>query len=257
MIVLKTAAEIARMRAAGRVVAAVLDALSDAAQPGVLLSELDQQAADIIAGHGGASSFKGYQPESAPYPFPGVTCLSVNDELVHGIPGPRRLKRGDLLKIDVGVCLNGYHADAARPVVVGGAAANPRAARLAEVTERCFWAALEQMRAGRRFGDVGAAIQSTAEASGFAVVREFTSHGVGRTLHEGFSMLNYGEPGIGMLLRPGLTMALEPMLTEGDWRTRLKRDGWTVLTKDGKLAAQFEHSVAVTDGAPEILTVAS
>lgn len=239
------------MRAAGRIVAEVIETLSAMAQPGVTLKVLDEKAAEIIAKRGGKSSFLGYQPGGAPYPFPGVTCLSVNDELVHGIPGTRRIKDGDFLKIDVGVQLNGYHADSARPVVIG---TNARAQRLAAATQACFWAAYEQMRPGKRFGDVGAAIQRTATSAGFSVVREYTSHGVGRELHEGFSMANYGEPGIGMLLRPGLTVALEPMVNEGSAGTRVLKDGWTVSTKDGKLAAQFEHTVAVTDNGPEILT---
>lgn len=252
MIVLKTAQEIAAIRAAGRIVALVLADLRTRANPGVTLQELDRRAEEIVLSHGAKASFKGYQPQGAPYPFPSTICASVNEEIVHGIPGNRKLKEGDVLKIDCGVYLNGYHGDAAVTVGVGKISA--KAAKLIEITEKCFWAAADQMRAGNRFGDVGAAIQSVAEPAGFSVVREYTSHGVGRELHEGFSMTNFGERGTGMLLRPGLTVALEPMICEGNWRTKLKKDGWTVVTNDGKLSAQFEHTVAVTDGDAEILT---
>jgi methionyl aminopeptidase len=252
MIVLKSPQEIDAIRASGRIVATVLSEVRQMVKPGVTLLELDKRADDIVRDHGAKSSFKGYKPESAPYPFPATLCLSVNDEIVHGIPTSRKLKEGDVLKIDCGVLLNGYHGDSAITVGVGKIA--PKAQKLIEITEACFWAAADKMRAGNRFGDVGAAIQTVAEPAGFSVVREYTSHGVGRDLHEGFSLLNYGTPGVGMLLRPGLTVALEPMINEGKWGTRIKKDGWTVVTIDGKLSAQFEHTVAVTDGDPQILT---
>ena len=164
----------------------------------------------------------------------------------------RALREGDVLKIDVGVRFDGYHADAALTVGVGQVSANAR--RLIEVTQLCLSAAITAARSGNRFGDIGAAIQGVAEPAGFSVVREYTSHGVGRQLHEGFSLPNYGQPGTGMLLRPGLTLAIEPMINEGRHQTRLKKDGWTVVTIDGKLSAQFEHTVAVTDGEAEVLT---
>jgi methionyl aminopeptidase len=252
MIVLKSPQEIAAIRASGRIVATVLAEVRQMVKPGVTLLELDRRADEIVRDHGAKSSFKGYKPESAPYPFPAVLCLSVNDEIVHGIPSARKLKEGDVLKIDCGVYLNGYHGDSA--ITVGVGKISPKAQKLIEITEACFWAAAEKMRAGNRFGDVGAAIQGVAEPAGFSVVREYTSHGVGRDLHEGFSLLNYGVPGTGMLLRPGLTVALEPMINEGKWGTKIKKDGWTVVTIDGKLSAQFEHTVAVTDGDPQILT---
>ncbi len=252
MIVLKSNPELAIMRAAGRILAEVLGDLRARAKPGVTLIELDRRAEEIIVGHGAKPSFKGYQPEGAPYPFPASICASVNDEIVHGIPGTRKLKDGDVLKIDCGVLHNGYHADSA--VTVGIGSVNAKARKLMDVTQACLAAAIEQVRPGKRFGDIGAAIQRVAEPAGFSVVRQYTSHGVGRQLHEGFSLPNYGEAGTGMLLRPGLTIALEPMINEGAWGTKLKRDGWTVVTIDGKLSAQFEHTVAVTDGEPEVLT---
>jgi methionyl aminopeptidase len=253
MIVLKTPAELALMRAAGLIVAEVLSQLKSMVKPGITLAALDKRAEEIIRSHGATPSFKGYQPEGAPYPFPASICASVNDELVHGIPGPRKLKEGDVLKIDCGAVYKGYHGDSAVTVGVGRVSA--QAQKLIETVEACFWAGAAQCRAGNRAGDVGAAIQSVAEAAGFSVVRQYTSHGVGRDLHEGFSMQNFGQPGTGMLLRPGLTIALEPMINAGHWDTKVLKDGWTVSTIDGKLAAQFEHTVAVTQSDPDILTL--
>lgn len=252
MIVLKTAAELAIMREAGAIVAEVLAELRGMAQPGVALIALDRRAEEIILGHGAKPSFKGYQPDGAPYPFPASICASVNQELVHGIPGARKLKSGDVLKIDCGALYRGYHGDSAITVGVGNV--SPKAQRLMDVTRACLAAALAQVRPGNRFGDIGAAIQAVAEPAGFSVVRQYSSHGVGRDLHEGFSLPNFGERGTGMLLRPGLTIALEPMVNEGAHGTRIKRDGWTVETIDGKLAAQFEHTVAVTEDGCAVLT---
>ena len=252
MIVLKSAADLQQMRAAGRILAEVLAELRGMARPGMILAELDRRAEERIVQRGARPSFKNYRPEGAPYAFPASICASVNEEIVHGIPGSRKLREGDVLKIDCGVYHNGFHADSA--VTVGVGKISPRAQKLIDVTQECLAAAIEQVRPGKRFGDIGAAIQAVAEPAGFSVVRQYTSHGVGRELHEGFSLPNYGEPGVGMLLRPGLTIALEPMINEGVYGTRLKRDGWTVVTKDGKLSAQFEHTVAVTTDAPEILT---
>lgn len=252
MIVLKSAREIALMRRAGRIVATVLAELSQQAKPGVTTQALDQLAESIILKHGGRPSFKNYKPAGAPYPFPASICASINDEVVHGIPSSRTLREGDVLKIDVGVVVDGYHADSA--VTVGVGEISLQARRLIEVTKQCLDAAIDAARAGNRAGDIGAAIQRVAESQGFSVVREYTSHGVGRALHEGFGLPNYGTPGTGMLLRPGLTLALEPMINEGRHQTRLKKDGWTVATIDGKLSAQFEHTVAITEGAAEVLT---
>ncbi|MCS6773060.1 MAG: type I methionyl aminopeptidase [Anaerolineae bacterium] len=252
MIVLKSAREIALMRRAGQIVATVLAELSQRAKPGVTTLALDQLAESIILKHGARPSFKNYKPAGAPYPFPASICASVNDEVVHGIPSSRVLREGDVLKIDVGVAVEGYHADSA--VTVGIGEISPQARRLIEVTKQCLDAAIQAARGGNRAGDIGAAIQHVAESQGFSVVREYTSHGVGRALHEGFGLPNYGTPGTGMLLRPGLTLALEPMINEGRHQTRVKKDGWTVATIDGKLSAQFEHTVAITEGAAEVLT---
>ena len=252
MIVLKSAQEIGFMRAAGRIVATALAECKAAVRPGVTTLELDRLAEKIIAQCGGAPSFKHYQPEGAPYPFPASICASVNEEVVHGIPGKRRLKEGDIVKIDTGAIFKGYHADSA--ITVGVGQVNERAARLMQVTQDCLAHAIDVARSGMRFGDIGAAIQGVAEPKGYSVVREYTSHGVGRELHEGFGLPNMGEPGTGMLLRPGLTIALEPMINEGKNDTKVKRDGWTVVTVDGRLSAQFEHTVVITDGEAEVLT---
>jgi methionyl aminopeptidase len=252
MVVLKTAQEIALMRQAGRVVATVLAELKAHVAPGVSLIELDRLAEKIILQHGATPSFKNYHPKGAPYPFPASICASVNDEVVHGIPGPRKLKEGEIVKLDVGVCYKGYHADSA--ITVGVGRIPLRAQRLIEATQECLAAAIAAARKGNRFGDIGAAIQRVAESKGYSVVHQYTSHGVGRELHEGFGLPNTGQADRGMLLRPGLTIALEPMINEGRAETRVKKDGWTVATIDGKLSAQFEHTVAVTEGEAEILT---
>jgi methionyl aminopeptidase len=252
MIVLKSAQEIATMRQAGRIVATVLAEVKARVKPGVSLIELDGLAEQVITGCGATPSFKNYQPSGAPYPFPASICASVNEEVVHGIPGPRRLKEGDIVKLDVGAYFKGYHADSA--ITVGVGRVSERAERLMTVTQECLVRAIASARSGNRFGDIGAAIQGTAEPQGYAVVREYTSHGVGRDLHEGFGLPNIGQAGTGMLLRPGLTIALEPMINEGRFETKVKKDGWTVATIDGKLSAQFEHTVAITEGEAEILT---
>ena len=252
MIVLKAPAEIVLMRESGRIVALVLAELKARVKPGVTLLELDALAESIIMAEGGTASFKNYRPESAPFPFPATICASLNDEIVHGIPTSRKLREGDIIKIDVGVKKNGYHADSAISVPVGKVSAE--AEKLMRVTQECLAEAIKVARAGNRLGDLGHAIQKTAESQRFSVVREYTSHGVGRDLHEGFSMMNVGEPGQGMLLRPGLTIAVEPMINAGRPETKVKKDQWTVATIDGRISAHFEHTIAITDGEPEILT---
>ncbi len=240
------------MRQAGRIVASVIATCRAHVKPGVTTREIDRMAEEIIRKHGATPSFKNYQPGGAPYPFPASICASVNDEIVHGIPGDRKLKDGDVFKLDVGAFYKGYHADSAATIAVGKV--HDRAQRLINVTQKCLEAAIQAARKGNRFGDIGAAIQAVAEGQGYSVVREYTSHGVGRELHEGFSLPNFGNSGQGMLLRPGLTIALEPMINEGRFETKLKKDGWTVATVDGKLSAQFEHTIVITDGDAEILT---
>jgi methionyl aminopeptidase len=253
MIVLKTAQEIALMREAGKVVATVLAECKHMVKPGVTTQHLDELAEKIITQHGAKPSFKHYQPGGAPYPFPASICASINEEVVHGIPGSRKLKEGDIIKIDTGAIYKGYHADSA--ITVGVGRVSEKAERLMQVTQDCLKAAIGAARAGNRAGDIGAAIQGVAESRGFSVVREYTSHGVGRELHEGFGLQNFGAAGTGMLLRPGLTLALEPMINEGRYETKIKKDGWTVVTIDGKLSAQFEHTVVITEGDAEILTL--
>lgn len=251
---LKTKEELRLMREAGRIVAEVLSAMRTMVQPGVSTAELDRWAEDYIRRRGGIPAFKGYpsmRDEGGP-PYPATLCTSVNHVLVHGIPGPYRLREGDLISIDVGVNFRGYYADAAITLPVGRV--SPEARRLLEVTEAALWAAIAQARAGRRLGDIQWAIQHTVESQGFQVAREFTSHGIGRSLHEPPSFINRGQPGWGLVLRPGMTLAIEPMVTMGDWRTRILEDGWTVVTLDGSLTAHFEHTIAITEGDPIILT---
>jgi methionyl aminopeptidase len=253
MVVLKTPSEIELMRQAGRIVATVLAELRERVKPGVTLLELDALAEHIILQHGATPSFKGEESNESGVPaFPASICASVNEEIVHGIPSQRRLKEGEILKIDAGAFYKGYHGDSAITVPVGQV--SKEATDLIRVTEECLWAAIAAAKGGNRAGDIGAALQRTAESQGFSVVREYTSHGVGRELHEGFGLLNYGKEGQGMLLRPGLTVAIEPMINAGKWGTKVKKNGWTVVTIDGKLSAHFEHTVAITEGDAEVLT---
>ncbi|HEY3290218.1 MAG TPA: type I methionyl aminopeptidase [Anaerolineae bacterium] len=252
MIVLKSAAEIALMRQAGRIVATVLAEMRHMVKPGVTTLELDEAADKIIHQLGGTPSFKGYPGDPSAIPFPASICASVNEEIVHGIPSSRRLKEGDIISVDVGAIYKGYHGDSAITIPVGQV--SQEATDLMRVTEECLVAAIAVARNGNRTGDIGHAIQITAEPQGFSVVREYTSHGVGREMHEGFNLLNYGTPGHGMVLRPGLTVAIEPMINAGKYGTKVKKDKWTVVTIDGKLSAHFEHTVAITEGDAEVLT---
>jgi methionyl aminopeptidase len=251
MIHIKSASEIKKMRRACQIVAEVLERMRDWVAPGVTTAELNQKAEDLILRRGGIPSFKGYPPGS-PHPFPAVICASVNEELVHGIPGPRALKEGDIISIDVGVIYDGYHGDAGITLPVGEVGEEAR--RLLEVTEGALYAGIAQARAGNRVGDISAAIQNFVESRGYNVVREYTGHGIGRQMHEEPQIPNYGEPGRGPLLRPGMTLAIETMVLAGDWRVRTLEDRWTVVPVDGKLTAYFEHTVLVRDGEAEILT---
>lgn len=251
MVTLKSAPEIARMRASGRIVAAVLEAMGRAIRPGITTGELDELAEGIIRRHPGARpAFKGYGG------FPGSICASVNDEVVHGIPSPaRRLDAGDIVGIDVGVILGGYHADAARTFGVGKVA-DP-AARLLEVTQRALEAGIEAARPGGFLGDISASIQDVVEAAGFSVVRDLVGHGIGQHLHEDPQVPNFGTPGRGLALEPGLVIAIEPMVNCGDSSVRTLEDAWTIVTTDGALSAHFEHTVAITDVGPDVLTRAA
>jgi methionyl aminopeptidase len=235
------------MREGGRITAACLRMLSGSVRPGVTTRELDSLAEEFIHDHGGRPEFKGYQG------FPASICASPNAMIVHGIPGPYRLKEGDLISLDVGVRYEGFVTDSATTVAVGEV---PReTTRLLETTRRALEAATEQARPGNHLGDIGHAIQSLAESRGYGVVRDLVSHGVGRKMHEDPQIPNYGRPGTGPRLLSGMTFAIEPMITLGSYEIRLSEwDGWSIYTADGSLAAHFEHTIAVTDEGPWVLT---
>jgi methionyl aminopeptidase len=249
-IVIKSQHELSLMREAGRVNALALAAVRKLVAPGVTTAELDAAAEEVIRKHGGKPVFKGYP---GPYPYPATLTVSVNEELVHGIPGKRKLKEGDIVSVDCGTLLEGFVGDSAFTMGVGEI--SPEAQRLLEVTEQALYQGIAQIKAGNRVGDVSHAVQEYAESRGFFLTREYTGHGVGREMHEGPQVPNYGTPGRGMVLRPGLTIALEPMVLVGTARTRVLDDEWTVVSADGSLTAHFEHSVAVTEGDPLILTL--
>ena len=247
MIVRKSQGELEAMREGGRITAACLRMLSGSVRPGVTTRELDSLAEEFIHDHGGRPEFKGYQG------FPASICASPNAMIVHGIPGPYRLKEGDLISLDVGVRYEGFVTDSATTVAVGEV---PReTTRLLETTRRALEAATEQARPGNHLGDIGHAIQSLAESRGYGVVRDLVSHGVGRKMHEDPQIPNYGRPGTGPRLLSGMTFAIEPMITQGSYEIRLSEwDGWSIYTADGSLAAHFEHTIAVTDEGPWVLT---
>lgn len=249
-IVLKNPQEIAVMRQAGRINALALQAVRQMIRPGVTTAELDAVAEEVIRKHGATPTFKGYP---GPYPYPATICTSINEQLVHGIPGKRELQSGDVISVDCGSTFEGFVGDAAFTVGVGEISSEAR--RLIEVTEQALYEGIRHMRAGSRVGDVSAAIQKYAESYGFHVTREYTGHGVGRQMHEGPQVPNYGIAGRGMILRPGMTIALEPMVLVGTDRTRVLPDQWTVVSADGSLTGHYEHSVAVTEGEPLILTL--
>jgi methionyl aminopeptidase len=247
VIVRKSQSELEAMREGGRITAACLRMLSGSVRPGVTTRELDALAEDFIHDHGGRPEFKGYQG------FPASICASPNAMIVHGIPGPYRLKEGDIISLDVGVRYEGFVTDSATTVAVGEV---PReTTRLLETTRRALEAATEQARPGNHLGDIGHAIQSLAESRGYGVVRDLVSHGVGRKMHEDPQIPNYGRPGTGPRLLSGMTFAIEPMITQGSYEIRLSEwDGWSIYTADGSLAAHFEHTIAVTDEDPWVLT---
>jgi methionyl aminopeptidase len=245
-IIIKTDAEIAIMRQAGRITAEVLEILVKAIRPGMETKELDIIAERETRKRGAVPSFKGYRG------YPASVCVSVNDEIVHGIPGKRVLREGDIVSLDFGVIYKGYQGDAA--VTAGAGDISPEAERLIEATRGALEAGINAARAGNRLGDISAAIQAYAETKGYSVVREYTGHGIGREMHEDPLVPNFGVPGTGPELKKGMTLALEPMLNMGDWRTKTDEDRWTVRTADGSLSAHFEHTIAITDGAAEVLT---
>lgn len=246
MISLKSERELETMNRANALVHTVLQAVEKAAVPGISTGELDVLAEEMIEAGGGKPAFKGYRG------YPATLCTSINDVIVHGIPnGKNRLREGDLVSVDCGVLLDGFYGDSAKSFGVG--AVSEEAKRLMEVTRRCLVDAVSVVGPEARLGDVGAAVQTRAEAAGFGVVREFVGHGIGRALHEEPQVPNYGKPGHGQRLKPGLVIAIEPMITGGSWRVAVDDDGWTARTEDGKLAAHFECSVAVTAGGNRVL----
>ena len=246
---IKNPAEIALMRAAGRINAMALAAVRELIKPGTTTADLNAAAEEVLRKYGAYSPFKNY---GSP-PFPASITVSINEQLVHGIPGKRKLSAGDIVSVDCGAVVERYVGDSAFTAGVGEISA--KAKTLLEVTEKALYVAIEQMRAGSRTGDVSAAIQQFVEGRGFHVTREYTGHGVGRQMHEGPQVPNYGKPATGRLLQSGMTIALEPMVLVGTHRTRVLSDQWTVVSTDGSLTAHFEHSVAVTEGEPLILTV--
>lgn len=247
MIILKSPEEIEKMRRAGRIVASTRRLVLAAVRPGITTGELDAIAEEHIRSKDAVPSFKGYRG------FPRSICASVNEELVHGIPGDRILRDGDLLSLDFGAIWEGYHGDSAVSVFVGEPASD-EAEKLVRITEEALEAGISQVREGARLSDIGNAVQQVVEGAGFGVVREYVGHGIGQNLHEDPPIPNYGSPGRGPELRPGMALAIEPMVTLGGWETRVLDDDWTVVTEDGSLCAHFEHTVALTDRGAEVLT---
>jgi len=246
MIFLKSSIELDVMAEANRLVHQVLSEVQSAARPGVSTAELDELAEEMIRNQGGVPAFKGYRG------FPGTLCTSINDVIVHGIPShDTRLAAADILSVDCGVLLDGFYGDAA--VTFGIGEVDGDAVRLINVTRQCLVDAVDVVAPGNRLGDIGAAVQRRAEGAGFGVVREFVGHGIGRALHEDPQVPNYGSGGHGQVMKPGLVIAIEPMITQSNWRVRIDDDGWTARTEDGKLAAHFEYSVAVTTDGRRVL----
>jgi methionyl aminopeptidase len=246
MITIKNDREIAIMRESNRLLAHLFEHIASMIQPGITTLELDREAELYIRSHGAAPAFKGYRG------FPGTLCTSVNDEVVHGIPGSRVLREGDILSIDVGALYEGFYSDAARTCPVGEI--TPQARELMEVTRRSLEAGITQAVAGNRISDISAAVQKVVEAAGFSVVRDFVGHGVGRNLHEGPQVANFGKKGKGPVIQEGMTLAIEPMVNVGDWEVKILSNGWTVVTADGSLSAHFEDSIAVTKNGPLVLS---
>jgi len=251
MIMLKSRDEIEVMRAANRIVAAILERLAELVRPGVTTGELDRVAEELIREHGAQPAFKGYRVGDNT--FPRCVCISINDEIVHGIPSEtRELREGDIVGLDFGVRYQGFYGDSAVTVPVGKASAEDE--RLIATTRDALAAGIAQARVGNRMGNISAAIQRRAESAGFSVVRDFVGHGIGRRLHEEPQVPNYGNPDRGIRLRAGMVLAIEPMVNAGRAEVRIKADGWTAVTEDGTRSAHFEHSVAVTESGPEILS---
>jgi methionyl aminopeptidase len=252
MILIKSKKEIDFIRESSKIVAETLQLMKAHVKPGITTRELDQIAEDYIKSNNAIAAFKGYSQAGA-VDFPGTICSSVDDEVVHGIPGNRVLKEGEIISLDVGVLKNGYFGDAALSVAVGNISEDKK--KLMEVTERSLYLGIEQAKSNNRLHDISAAIQEYVEANGFSIVRDLCGHGVGKHLHEDPSIPNYGRKGTGAKLKSGMTLAIEPMVNAGSFRVRTGLDGWTVLTADGSPSAHFEHTILVSNGRPEILTV--
>lgn len=251
-IILKSPDEISRLREAGRIVAETYDHLAEYVVPGVTTEELDRRAEQFIRGRGARPMYKGYHPPGHS-PFPATICVAINDAIVHGIPRRKqRLREGDIVGIDIGVVYDGWVGDACRTYTVGTIGAESQ--RLVDTTRHCLQLGIEQAQEDNRIGDIGAAIQTFAEAQGFSVVHEYCGHGVGRSLWEDPNVPHHGKPGTGLRLRPGMVFTIEPMINAGRPETRLLADGWTVVTADGSLSAQFEDTVAITDHGMDVLT---
>ena len=246
MIKIKSLHEINKMRAAGKIVAEVFEVLKPIIVPGITTQELDKVAAEHIKKCGATCSFYNYSG------YPGHVCISLNNEVIHGIPGKRTLSDGDIVSVDVGACIDGYHGDAARTFAVGEVTS--KAKKLIEVTEESFWRGIEFARPGNRIGDISANIQKVVEENGFSVVRDFVGHGIGSALHEDPEVPNYGTEGRGPRLVPGMTIAVEPMVNIGAYQVNTLSDDWTVVTADGKLSAHYENTILITNDGAEILT---
>jgi methionyl aminopeptidase len=252
MIQLKSKRELEKMRVAGRHVGEILVRLREIAKPGATTADINREALAEIRRRGVGSSFLGYAPGGLP-PYPAAICTSVNEEIVHGIPAARELRSGDVLKLDFGVVYQGFHGDSAVSIPIGEISEEHRG--LLEATRASLYAAIEQMVPGNRLGDISNAVQSTAEGAGYSVVRDFVGHGIGRSLHEPPQVPNFGPPGRGPRLKPGMVLAIEPMVNLGTEKVEILDDRWTAVTADRKLSAHFEHSIAITQSGPEILTL--
>jgi len=250
-ITIKSSRELDLMRQAGKVVAKAKAAVKEAIKPGATSAEMDALAEEVIRSNGAIPSFKGYKPTPS-MPFPATLCFSFNDELVHGIPGNRKMKEGDIVSVDCGAIVEGFHGDSAFTVGVGEI--TQEAQTLIDVTNESLYEGIEKAVVGGRLTDISHAVQEYAEKRRFSVVREYVGHGIGRSLHEEPQVPNYGSPGRGPLLKSGMVLAIEPMLNVGTRETKVLEDGWTVVTSDGKLCAHFEHTIAITESGPEILT---
>ena len=246
MITIKTESQIEKMRKAGALLKSVLDALRAEIRPGVTTIHLDRMAEKLIRASGGLPSFKGYQG------FPYSICASVDDQVVHGFSNDKPLKEGQLLSIDCGCILDGWQSDRAFSVLVGGGSEKDQ--KLVDVTEECFWIGANMARAGNRLGDISHAVQVHAEKHGYGVIRDLCGHGIGQEMHEDPNVPNFGRPGRGVKLQPGMVLAIEPMIAMGDWRVFVEDDEWTVVTRDHSKCSHYEHTVLITDGEPEILS---